>query len=73
VPPDEAIKASTSTAARIMGLEDTIGTIAPGRIADVIVVDGNPLTDIGTLRKVVRVIKGGDVVGSDTTLLDGLA
>jgi imidazolonepropionase-like amidohydrolase len=66
VPPDQAIKSATSTAAQIMGIEDSAGTVSPGHIADVIVVDGNPLTDIGTLRKVVRVIKGGEVVGPDT-------
>ncbi|GMQ94650.1 MAG: amidohydrolase family protein [Acidimicrobiia bacterium] len=62
VPAVQAIKSATSTAAEIMGIEHEVGTIAPDRIADLIVVDGNPLVDIGTLRNVVHVVKGGEVV-----------
>lgn len=64
VPTDLAIKSATSTAASIMGVDQTVGTVVSGRLADLIVVDGNPLTDIGTLRNIVHVIKRGEVVVS---------
>ena len=44
-----------------MKQEATLGTIEPGKLADVIVVKGNVLEDIGNLRNVVQVIKGGQV------------
>ena len=44
-----------------MDLGDTIGTIAPGLEADIVAVPGNPLTDIGALRNVNFVMKGGRV------------
>lgn len=64
VPTDRAIKAATSTAAEIMGIETDVGVISPGRVADLIVIDGNPLLDVGTLRNVELVLKGGVAVAS---------
>lgn len=49
--PLEAIAAATSTAADLLGLADRIGTLAPGRLADVLVVDGDPLADIALFRR----------------------
>src|SRR5438105_2590342 len=43
------------------GLQDRIGALAPGMEADLIAVDGNPVTDITALRRVVFVMKGGKV------------
>jgi imidazolonepropionase-like amidohydrolase len=40
--PVEALVAATSSAAELMGLEDRLGSLAPGKIADVVVVDGDP-------------------------------
>ena len=40
--PAEALVAATSSAAELMGLQDQLGTLAPGKIADVVVVDGDP-------------------------------
>jgi len=68
VPVDLAIKSATSTAARIMGIDKTIGTVEKGHIADLVIVAGNPLENIGALRNVTLVIKGGEVVRSGTTL-----
>ncbi len=48
LPPLEAIAAATSGAARALGLDD-VGAVAPGKMADLVVVDGDPLTDIGAL------------------------
>jgi len=57
----EAIMAGTSEAARILRQRD-LGAIAEGKLADIIVVDGDPLMDIGAMRNVARVIKDGRVV-----------
>jgi imidazolonepropionase-like amidohydrolase len=53
-----ALRAATSGNARILRLEDR-GSIAPGRLADLIAVDGDPVADIHALRKVRLVMKGG--------------
>ncbi len=59
--PMAAIISATSLAAESMGLGDAIGTIAPGMEADLVAVDGDPLQDITALRRVVFVMKGGQV------------
>ena len=60
--PMDAINGATSLAAEAIGLMDTIGVIAPGFEADLIGVDGDPLTDITALRRVRFVMKGGTVL-----------
>jgi imidazolonepropionase-like amidohydrolase len=59
--PMDAIVSATSMAARSLGLQDQIGTIAGGMQADVVAVAGNPLEDITAVRNVVFVMKGGKV------------
>lgn len=65
--PMDAIAAATSVAAQSMGLADSLGTLAPGKLADVIAVAGNPLTDFTALRRVVFVMKGGRVYKHEST------
>jgi imidazolonepropionase-like amidohydrolase len=60
-PPMEAIVSATSLAAESVGLSGRIGAIAPGMEADIIAVDGDPLTDITAVRRVVFVMKGGKI------------
>jgi imidazolonepropionase-like amidohydrolase len=60
-PAVDAIRAITSLAAESLGLKDRIGAVAPGMDADLIAVDGDPLTDITALGRVVFVMKGGNV------------
>ncbi|MDE0245573.1 MAG: amidohydrolase family protein [Gammaproteobacteria bacterium] len=60
--PEEAIVTATVNAAALIGMEDELGTVEPGRIADLIAVSGNPLSDISALRNVQVVIQGGRVV-----------
>jgi imidazolonepropionase-like amidohydrolase len=60
MPPMEAIRAATYWPAQLLKQPD-LGTIAPGKLADVIVVDGDPLTDMTALRHVVHVVKDGKV------------
>jgi len=57
--PMEAIQAATLVPARAMGVQDDVGTVAAGKRADILVVDGNPLEDFSTLRKVWLVVAGG--------------
>jgi imidazolonepropionase-like amidohydrolase len=59
--PVAAIVSATSLAAESLGMSNQIGTLAPGFEADLIGVDGNPAEDIGALRRVVFVMKGGVV------------
>ena len=57
--PIQAISASTKTGAEVIGLGSDLGTIEPGKLADIIVVEGNPLFDINVLGYVRMVIKDG--------------
>ena len=64
--PEHAIRAGTSQAARLIGMSERIGTLEPGKLADLVGVDGNPIEVIGTLRRGVRfVMKGGMVMRDD--------
>ena len=59
--PIEAIRAATTTAAELLFAEDELGQIAPGRYADIIAVEGDPLADISLLQDVSFVMKDGVV------------
>ena len=60
--PLQAVQSATLVAAELLRLGSELGTLEPGRRADVIAVDGNPLTDITTLERVRFVAKDGRVV-----------
>jgi len=64
--PLEAIQAATRNAAEALGRTADLGAIAPGRYADMIAVDGDPLADVRTLESVAVVIKGGQLVKGAT-------
>ncbi len=59
--PMEALQALTIRGAEVCGLADQVGTLEVGKFADVIAVDGNPLSDIAALRSVPFVMKAGKV------------
>ncbi|HEY6244233.1 MAG TPA: amidohydrolase family protein [Pyrinomonadaceae bacterium] len=61
VDPMTAMVSANSLGAEALGMGDRIGSIAPGMQADIIALDGNPLTDITAVRRVVFVMKGGVV------------
>ena len=62
----QALTAATSTSARIMRL-DQVGTIAPGKAADLLVLDANPLQDIRNTRQINSVWIGGRGLASAGT------
>jgi imidazolonepropionase-like amidohydrolase len=66
LPQIEAIRAATLNAADLMGWQDQVGALEPGKYADLIAVDGDPLTDVSTLQNVRFVMKGGAVVKGTT-------
>ncbi|MBZ5520955.1 MAG: amidohydrolase family protein [Acidobacteriia bacterium] len=59
--PAQAIRSATTSAAELLGMEKDIGTIAPGKYADLVAVKGDPLADISVLQKIDFVMKGGEV------------
>jgi imidazolonepropionase-like amidohydrolase len=60
--PEQAIQAATRNAAQHLGKLDELGTLEPGKLADLIIVDGDPLMDISVIHNIEVVIKGGKVV-----------
>ena len=60
--PVEALRAATSIAARVTGMEQRIGKLLPGYQADIVVLNGNPLEHIEETAHVRMTIKGGKVV-----------
>jgi imidazolonepropionase-like amidohydrolase len=53
--------AATWNAAKVCGLEESIGTLEPGKLSDIIGVKGNPLEDIGALKRVKTVVSRGEI------------
>lgn len=62
MPPMQIIVAATRNAAHVCGRDDDLGTLQPGKIADVLVVGGDPLADLAALQQVRLVIKGGAII-----------
>lgn len=63
--PMQAIVASTRTAAECLEMERDLGTLEPGKLADLLVVDGDPLADMALLQnreRLAAIMKGGEFV-----------
>jgi len=60
--PMQAIQSATIEAARLMGWEDRVGSVAPGKFADLVAVRGDALRDLASFTEVGFVMKGGEVV-----------
>ena len=63
--PLEVLRSATTNGARALGMEDQVGAIAAGRLADLVVLDADPLEDISNSSRIRLVIKGGAVVAED--------
>jgi imidazolonepropionase-like amidohydrolase len=59
LPPAQVLQAATIVPARVMHMDDSLGSLRPGMLADAIIVHGNPLASISQLRNVGTTIKGG--------------
>jgi len=68
--PTEALQAATLNPAKFLGIEDTLGTVDKGKLADLVVLDDNPLEDIRNTQKIRAVIVNGKYL--DRTALDKL-
>jgi imidazolonepropionase-like amidohydrolase len=60
--PVQAVQAATLVAAELIGWEDRVGSLAPGRFADLVAVRGHDLGDLTAFANVDAVMKGGHVV-----------
>jgi enamidase len=60
--PNEIITTMTRDSAIYIGQEDNFGTLEPGKLADILIVDGNPLDDLSALGNVILVIKDGQIL-----------
>ena len=67
--PMDAIVISTRNGAELLGMEKELGTLEQGKLADILVVDGDPLTDLGALRNVYLVFLGGKMMVRDGLVL----
>jgi imidazolonepropionase-like amidohydrolase len=63
--PLQSIQAATINAADLLGWSDKVGALEPGKWADIVAVDGDPLQDVTTLERVKFVMKGGEVVKNE--------
>ncbi|MGB1780540.1 MAG: amidohydrolase family protein, partial [Longimicrobiales bacterium] len=66
IPNADALRAGTVNAARALGVFERLGSIAPGKYADLLVVDGDPLTTITDTRNGVHVVRSGRVYDPGT-------
>ncbi|PYP87548.1 MAG: amidohydrolase [Candidatus Angelobacter sp. Gp1-AA117] len=62
--PAQAIRSATLSGAELLGMQNDIGTVSPGKYADIVAVKGDPLSDISLLQKIDFVMKGGEVYKS---------
>ena len=61
IAPAQALRMATVTSAQVMGVDRDVGIIAPGKYADMILIDGDPTRNISDVRNILTVIKGGKV------------
>jgi imidazolonepropionase-like amidohydrolase len=70
LPPLAALRAATLNPALYFGATDSLGTVAPGRLADLVLLDADPLADLRNTRKIQAVVLAGRLL--DRAALDGL-
>jgi len=62
IPPADVLKAATSGAASFLGVSDSVGTVQAGKLADLVLIDANPLVDIRNAQLIRTVIVNGRVL-----------
>jgi imidazolonepropionase-like amidohydrolase len=67
MPPLEVLRSATSVNARVFGIDEKVGRVAKGMLADLLIVTGNPAKDISSLRQVKYVFKDGQIVKATFT------
>jgi imidazolonepropionase-like amidohydrolase len=65
MPSLDVIRAITTNAAEMLGWENRIGAVEPGKFADLVAVSGDPIADITELERVRFVMKGGQVIRNE--------
>jgi imidazolonepropionase-like amidohydrolase len=69
IPAADVLHGVTGLAAEALGIADQVGTLEPGKLADLVVVDGDPLADMVAMRRMHTVVKDGEVVVRDGTMV----
>lgn len=69
IPASAVLRGVTGLAAEALGLEHELGTLTPGKLADIVVIDGDPLADMSAMRRVHTVIKDGETLVRDGAML----
>lgn len=64
--PAQALRAATTSAAELLDMQNDVGSVAPGKYADIVALKGDPLADISLLQKIDFVMKGGEIYKSPT-------
>lgn len=59
IPPSEVLRIATIAPAKLLKLDSTAGSITPGKLADLVLVDGDPTKNISDIRKTLTVMKDG--------------
>ena len=70
IPAAAVLRGVTGLAAEALGLEERLGTLEPGKLADIVIVDGDPLADMRAMRHIHTVIKEGETLVRDGALLE---
>jgi enamidase len=65
IPATDVLHGATGLAAEALGMGERIGTLAAGKLADIVVVDGDPISDITAVQRIHSVIKGGTMLVRD--------
>jgi len=65
MPPLDILRAVTTNAAEMLGWQDRVGAVEPGKFADLVAVAGDPIADSSELERVRFVMKGGQVIRND--------
>jgi imidazolonepropionase-like amidohydrolase len=64
--PGEVVEIMSLNGAKVLGIDDEVGTLEPGKLADLVILDGNPLEDLRHTNTVRRVMKNGRLYEGDT-------